>query len=70
MPRPEIEKTYPEYALAYLRYLAGERDTVPTANRDASGAVQYRGISRSEIALAQARIRELVRQAAAHPDLG
>lgn len=55
MPRPQIEKTYPEYALAYLRYLAGARDTAPTTNRDANGAVQYREISRSQIALAQLR---------------
>jgi hypothetical protein len=30
MTTGQIEKRFPRYALAYIRFLAGERDTIPT----------------------------------------
>jgi hypothetical protein len=41
----QIEKRFPRYALAYMRYLAGERGTEPTL----TGPGVYEGITRQEI---------------------
>jgi hypothetical protein len=58
--RDQAEKRYPRYALAYLRYLAGERETVPTLTRPGI----YDGITAAELPAVQARVEELVAEAA------
>src|SRR4051794_35726271 len=56
----QVEKSYPRYALAYLRYLAGERETIPTLTRPGI----YDGIRTEEVPAVQARVEELVAKAA------
>jgi hypothetical protein len=52
----QIEKQFPRYALAYLRYLAGERSTVPTPTPQPL----YDGITKAEIPVVQKRVLDLV----------
>lgn len=60
MPK-QPEKQFPRYALAYLRFLAGERETVPTPTPQPL----YDGITNEQIPMVQARVEQLVRAAAA-----
>jgi hypothetical protein len=62
MARKQAEKDFPEYALAYLRYLAGERGTVPVPT-GSEGKSQYGGIDRHGMARVQSRIQTLVEAA-------
>lgn len=53
-----IEREHADYALAYLRYLAGERKSIKPLARGQTP-------TRAEAALVRQRIDELVRRAAA-----
>jgi hypothetical protein len=52
----QIEKRFPRYALAYLRYLAGERNTVPTPTPQPI----YDGITPAEVPAVQRRVVDLI----------
>jgi hypothetical protein len=56
MTRGQVEKRFPRYALAYIRFLAGERDTVPTPTPQPI----YDGITPAEIPDVQRRVVELL----------
>ena len=56
MTTGQIEKRFPRYALAYIPFLAGERDTVPTPTPI------YDGITPAEIPAVQRRVVELLGQ--------
>ena len=51
-----LEKRFPRYALAYIRFLAGERDTIPTPTPPPI----YDGITPAEIPAVQRRVVELL----------
>ena len=56
MTTGQMEKRFPSYALAYIRFLAGERDTVPTP----TPAPICDGITLAEIPAVQRRVVELL----------
>ena len=56
MTTGQIEKRYPRYALAYIRFLAGERDTIPTPTPPPI----YDGITPAEIPAVQRRVVALL----------
>jgi hypothetical protein len=56
MTKEQIEKRFPRYALAYMRFLAGERDTIPTPTPQPI----YDGITPTEIPAVQRRVVELL----------
>ena len=56
MTTAQIEKRFPRSALAYIRCLAGERDTIPTP----TPAPIYDGITPAEIPAVQRRVVELL----------
>ncbi len=56
MTTGQMEKRFPSYALAYIRFLAGERDTVPTP----TPAPICDGITPAEIPAVQRRVVELL----------
>ena len=55
MTAGQFEKRFPSYALAYIRFLAGERDIIPTPP-----APICDGITPAEIPAVQRRVVELL----------
>ena len=59
MATRQIEKRFPALALAYLRYLAGERQTSWTSTPKPI----YDGITREDIPAVRRRVHELIERA-------
>jgi hypothetical protein len=60
MTTGQIEKRFPRYALAYIRFLAGERDIIPTPTPTPTPAPICDGITPAEIPAVQRRVVELL----------
>ena len=58
MTTGQIEKRFPSYALAYIRFLAGERDIIPAPTPTPAPICD--GITPAEIPAVQRRVVELL----------